>query len=140
MGYVSTGAVLAQMAKESNVNESLRREFKDHIAEVERLENQLKEGIDKLKRNGELMSEKERIQLQRELQSLDSDYKLKVNNLKEDERKRSTEEQRKLIHKLQKAIGELAKKEGYDMVLDGQAVLFSSSKDDLSEKVLKAVK
>ncbi|MBE1277297.1 OmpH family outer membrane protein [Enterovibrio baiacu] len=140
IGYVSTGPVIAQMAKQSNVSEKLRREFKDRIAEVERLEGKLKKGVDKLKRNGELMSEKERTKLQRELQSLDADYKLKVNNLKEDERKRSAEEQRKLIEKLQKAIASLAKKEGYDMILDRQAVLFASPKDDLSEKVLKAVK
>ncbi|MCC4799307.1 molecular chaperone [Enterovibrio norvegicus] len=140
IGYVSTGPVIAQMAKQSNVSEKLRREFKDRIAEVERLEGKLKKGVDKLKRNGELMSDKERTKLQRELQSLDADYKLKVNNLKEDERKRSAEEQRKLIEKLQKAIASLAKKEGYDMILDRQAVLFASPKDDLSEKVLKAVK
>ncbi|PML79554.1 OmpH family outer membrane protein [Enterovibrio norvegicus] len=140
IGYVSTSSVIAQMAKQSNVSEKLRREFKDRIAEIERLEGKLKKGVDKLKRNGELMSDKERTKLQRELQSLDADYKLKVNNLKEDERKRSAEEQRKLIEKLQKAIASLAKKEGYDMILDRQAVLFASPKDDLSEKVLKAVK
>ncbi|WP_407331185.1 OmpH family outer membrane protein [Enterovibrio sp. 27052020O] len=140
VGYVATGPVLAQMAKQSNVSEKLRKEFKDRIAEVERLEDQLKKGIEKLKRNGELMSESERTKLQRQLQSLDSDYKLKVGNLKEDERKRSAEEQRKLVEKLQKTITSLAKTEGYDMVLDRQAVLYASPKDDLSEKVLKAVK
>ncbi|WP_028024339.1 OmpH family outer membrane protein [Enterovibrio calviensis] len=140
VGYVATGPVLAQMAKQSNVSENLRKEFKDRIAEVERLESKLQKGVEKLKRNGELMSDSERTKLQRELQSYDADYKLKVGNLKEDERKRSAEEQRKLVEKLQKAITRLAKKEGYDMVLDRQAVLYASPKDDLSEKVLKAVK
>lgn len=139
IGYVATGPVLAQMAQKNKVNEKLRSEFKDRIAEVERVEKKLKEGVIKLQRDGELMSETDRTKLQRELQSLDADLKLKVTNLKEDERKRSTEEQRKLITKLQKAIQTLAKKEHYDLVLDSQAVLFASPKDDLSEKLLKIV-
>lgn len=140
IGYVATGSVLSQMAKKSNVNEKLRKEFKDRIAAVQSLEEQIKKGLEKLKRDGELMAEAERIQLQRQLQSLDSELKLGVSNLREDERQRSTEEQKKLIEKLQKAVNALAKKEGYDMVLDRQAVLYANPKDDLSEKVLKAIK
>lgn len=140
IGYVATGPVLAQMAQQSNVNEKLRKEFKDRIANVQSLEIKIKKGIEKIKRDGELMTEKERTQLQRELQASDSELKLKMANLREDERKRSLEEQKKLIEKLQKTVESLAKKEGYDMVLDRQAVLFASPKDDLSDKVLKALK
>ncbi|KXF81036.1 OmpH family outer membrane protein [Enterovibrio coralii] len=140
VGYVATGPLMAQLAKQSNVQEKLRAEFKDRIAKIERLEAKMKKDLDKLKRNGELMSEDERVKLQRGLQSMDSEYKLEVTNLREDERKRGAEEQRKLAEKLQKAIQSVAKKEGYNMVLDRQAVLFASPSDDLSEKVLKAVK
>lgn len=140
IGYVATGPVLAQMAKTSNVNEQLRKEFKDRIAEVDRLRDRLEKGVDKLQRNGELMSEAERTKLQRELQALDADFKLKAKNLQEDQRKRGAEEERKLVQKLQKTIETIAKKEGYDMVINSQAVMYASPKDDLSEKVLKAVK
>lgn len=140
IGYVATGAVLSQMAQKSNVNEKLRKEFKDRIANVQRLETKIKKGIEKIKRDGELMSEVERTKLQRELQASDSELKLHMTNLREDERKRSLEEQQKLIEKLQKAVTALAKKEKYTVVLDSQAVLYANPADDLSEKVLKAVK
>ncbi len=141
IGYVSTSVVLSQMAQASKVNEKLRAEFKDRIAEIERIEKKLKEGVEKLKRDGELMSETQRTNLQRELQSSDADLKLKVSNLREDERKRSAEEQRKLIERLQKAIDNLAKKEGYDLILDKQVALYiSDDKNDLSEKLLKNLK
>lgn len=140
IGYVATGQVIAQMAQKSNINEKLRNEFKDQIAQVERLKTKLEKGVEKLQRNGELMSEKDRTKLQRELQSMDAEFKLKAKNLQEDQRKRSAEEERKLVQKLQKTITDIAKKEGYDMVIDRQAVLYASPKDDLSEKVLKAVK
>lgn len=140
VGYVSTGAVMAELAKQSNVNEKLRSEFKDRIAEVERVKDKLSKGVEKLQRNGELMSESERVKLQRELQSLDADYKLKVQALKEDQRKRGGQEESKLVQKLKAAIDSVAKKEGYDMVVDANAVLFASPSDDLSQKVIKAVK
>ncbi len=140
IGYVATGPVLAQMAQKNKVNEKLRAEFKDRIAEVERIEKKLKAGVEKLKRDGELMSEAARTKLQRELQSSDADFKLKLTNLREDEAKRSAEEQRKLVASLQKAIQTLATKEKYDLILDSQAVLFASPKDDLSGKLLAIVK
>ncbi|MBV7300078.1 OmpH family outer membrane protein [Enterovibrio paralichthyis] len=140
IGYVATGPVIAQMAQKSNIQEKLRKEFKDQIADVERLKSRLEKGVEKLQRNGELMSDAERTKLQRELQALDADFKLKAKNLQEDQRKRAGEEERKLIQKLQSTITSIAKKEGYDLVLDRQAVLYGSPKDDLSEKVLKAVK
>lgn len=139
IGFVATGPVLAQMAQKAKVSDKLRAEFKDQIAAIERIEKKMKEGLEKLKRDGELMSESKRTELQRDLQSLDADLKLKVSNLREDERKRSAEEQRKLIEKLQKAIDSLAKKENYDLILDRQVVLHGDEKNDLSEKLLKMV-
>ncbi len=57
------------------------------------MKEKLSKGVEKLKRNGELMSEDERVKLQRELQSMESDYKLKVKALQEDQRKRGGQEE-----------------------------------------------
>lgn len=140
IGFVATGQVLSQMAKSGNVTEKLRKEFKDRIASLQSLEGKMKKGIEKLKRDGDLMNETQRTKLQRDLQAWDSELKLKVTNLKEDERKRSTQEQQKLIKKLQQVVSVVAKKEGYDIILDSQAVLYSNPADDLSANVLKSVK
>lgn len=140
IGFVATGSVLSQMAQSGNVTEKLRKEFKDRIEALQTLEGQMKKGIEKLKRDGDLMNETQRTTLQRELQAWDSELKLKVSNLKEDERKRSAEEQQKLIKRLKKAVDAVAKKGGYDIILDSQAVLYSNPADDLSDKVLKSVK
>lgn len=140
IGYVATAQIMAKIAQDDKINEKLRAEFKDQVAAVKAVEDKLKKGIEKLQRNGELMSESERTKLQQELQGLDQDLQAKVTKLREQERKRAAEEQRKIAQKLQKAIEALAKKEGYDIIIDRQAVLFASPADDLSDKVLKAVK
>ncbi|GAB3533272.1 MULTISPECIES: OmpH family outer membrane protein [Photobacterium] len=140
VGYVATGQAMAQLAKRYNVAEKLRGEFKDRIDELRGIESRMKTKVDKMKRDGELMSASDRTKLQREMASLESNYKLKAKALQEDQRRRGAEEEQKLVQKIRKAIQDVAKREGYDMVIDANAVLHASPKDDLSSKVISAVK
>lgn len=140
VGYVATGQAMAQLAKRYNVAEKLRGEFKDRIDELRGIESRMKTKVDKMKRDGELMSASDRTKLQREMASLESNYKLKAKALQEDQRRRGAEEEQKLVQKIRKAIQDVAKREGYDIVLDANAVLHASPKDDLSSKVISAVK
>lgn len=140
VGYVATGQAMAQLAKRYNVPEKLRNEFKDRIDELRGIENRMKTKVDKIKRDGELMSAADRTKLQREMASLESDYKLKAKALAEDQRRRGSEEEQKLVQKIRQAIQDVAKREGYDLVVDANAVLYANPKDDLSSKVISAVK
>ena len=140
VGYVATGQVMGQLAKRYNVTEKLRAEFKDRVDELRGIETRIKTKVDKMKRDGELMSSSERTKLQRELASLESDYKLKAKALTEDQHRRGAEEEQKLVQKIRQAIQDVAKREGYDIVLDANAVLHASPSDDLSSKVISAVK
>ncbi|MGX9457755.1 OmpH family outer membrane protein [Photobacterium damselae subsp. damselae] len=140
IGYVATGQAMAQLAKRYNVQDKLRKEFSGRVNELRSLEKKMKSKIDKLKRDGAVMSDSDRTKLQRELASLESDYKLKAQALAEDQRRRGQEEEQKLVMKIRTAIDSVAKKEGYNLVLDANAVLFASKKDDLSQKVISAVK
>ncbi|PSW01700.1 OmpH family outer membrane protein [Photobacterium lipolyticum] len=140
VGYVATGQAMAQLAKRYNVSEKLRQEFKDRIDELRGLEGRMKTKVEKMKRDGELMSASDRTKIQRELASLDSDYKLKAKALQEDQRRRGQEEEQKLVMKIRQAIQTVAKQEGYDLVVDAQAVLYANPGDDLSAKVISAVK
>lgn len=140
VGYVMVEQVLEQLAQKSRIKEKLTSEFKGRVAEITRLKVKLEKGVQKLNRDGELMSDKDRVKLQRDLQSMDADYKLKVKAIQEDQRKRGLEEENKLIKKVKAAIDSVAKREGYDVVIDAKAILFASPGDNLSEKVIKAVR
>ncbi|PSU28867.1 OmpH family outer membrane protein [Photobacterium lutimaris] len=140
VGYVATSQAMAQLAQRYNVPEKLRNEFKDRIAELRGIEGSMKTKVEKMKRDGELMSSSEKTKLQREMQSLESNYKLKAQALQEDQRRRGAEEEQKLVQKIRQAIQDVAKREGYDIVVDANAVLYASPKDDLSSKVISAVK
>lgn len=140
IGYVSTGNVMAQMAQRVKLSDKLKAEFKDRVAAVKRLETRLRSSVDKLRRDNGVMSDAARTKLQRDIQSQEANYQLKVNALREDQAKRAGEEQRKLLEKLQKTVQTIARKKGYDMVLDRNAVIFANAADDLSSEVLRTVR
>lgn len=85
------------------------------------------------------MSADERTKLQRKLAELQSDFNLKGQALQEDQRRRFSEEQKKLLDKVQVAIDSVAKSQGYDMVLNGQAVVFGAEKLDITSQVIQQV-
>ena len=85
------------------------------------------------------MSADERTKSQRKLAELQADYNLKGQALQEDQRRRYGEEQKKVIEKIKTAVDSIAKSEGYDMVLNRQAVLFTDEKYDISKQVIQQV-
>jgi outer membrane protein len=87
------------------------------------------------------MKPEERTKIEREIAELNSELKLKGQALQEDQRSAGMQEEKKLIEKAKIAINEVAKAEKYDLVIDGQSVLFAATdKDDLSSKVINKVK
>ncbi|MBD8514995.1 OmpH family outer membrane protein [Photobacterium sp. WH77] len=140
VGYVATAQAMAQLAQRYNLQDKLRNEFQGRVTELRSLETNIKSKLEKLKRDGQLMSASDKSKLQNELQTLDGQFKQKARALQEDQARRASEEQQKLAMKLRTAIQDVAKREGYDMVVDGQAILFANPKDDLSAKVMSAVK
>ncbi len=140
IGYVTMAQVFNDLAKKEGLQDKLKREFQARITEVERLDKRVRDNLQRLQRDGQVMSDADRTKLQRDLQAWDADLKIKATNLREDQAKRFEEEQRKLIQKIQVAVQTVASRDGYDMVLDRQAVIYANAKDDLSAKVLRAIK
>ena len=85
------------------------------------------------------MSADERTKMQRKLAELQADYNLKGQALQEDQRRRFSEEQKKVLEKIQTAVDGIAKSQGYDLVLNGQAVVYGSDKVDISSQVIQQV-
>ena len=93
----------------------------------------------KLKKDESFMSADERTKMQRKLAEMQSDYNLKGQALQEDQQRRYGEEQQQVLAKVRTAVDGIAKAQGYDLVLNGQAVVFASSQADISQQVIDQV-
>lgn len=139
LAVVDMGQVFEQLPQREQISKSLKAEFGDRVAEVQKMQEEMRSLVDKQQRDGALMSETQKTELVRKMESLKSDFQLKGKALDEDMRRRQGEEQNKLLVQVQKAINTIAGKEDYDMVLQRGAVIFVKPEADISSKVVEAL-
>ncbi len=140
IGYVNMNQIAQQMPQREAISEKLRAEFKDRVDEMRNLEVQIKQKVEKIQRDGALLDMAEKTKIEREIASLEADYKLKAQALNEDSRRRQNEENQKLIAQIQQTVEKVAQQEGYDMVMDATVLVWAQPEDNLSAKVIAAIK
>lgn len=137
IAVLDLGKVMQQVLPAQTVEAKMKREFDSRVREMQKLESEGQALAAKLKKDEAFMSADERTKNQRKLAEMQSDFNLKGQALQEDQRRRFAEEQDKALAKIKSAVDSVAKEEGYDLVLNRQAVLFSASQLDISDKVIK---
>ncbi|MEH6462818.1 MAG: OmpH family outer membrane protein [Shewanella psychromarinicola] len=139
LAVVDMGEVFEQLPQREQISKSLKAEFGDRVAEVQKMQEEMRSLVEKQQRDGALMSDTQKTDLVRKMESLKSEFQLKGKALDEDMRRRQGEEQNKLLVLVQKAINTIAGKEKYDMVLQRGAVIFVKPEADISSKVVEAL-
>ncbi len=140
IAYVNTAQVFQALPQREAVLQKMQSDFKDRADELKSIQAQAKTKIEKLKRDGELMSEDQVEKLRIEIGQLDSKYKVKAQALDQASKRREAEEKAKLFQVIQKAVKTVAEKEGYDMVIDIQSLQYGKPEYNISEQVIKEIK
>ena len=139
IAVISVPRIMQEIPQAKAIESKLKAEFEPRVREMQRLQSEGETMAAKMKKDESFMSADERTKLQRKLAELQSDFNLKGQALQEDQRRRFSEEQKKLLDKVQVAIDSVAKSQGYDMVLNGQAVVFGAEKLDITSQVIQQV-
>ena len=130
---------MSEIPQTKAIKSKLNTEFDSRIREMQRMETEGQTLASKLKKDESFMSAAEKTKSQRRLAELQAEFNVKAQALQEDQRRRYGEEQKKVIEKIKTAVDSIAKSEGYDMVLNRQAVLFTDEKYDISTQVIQQV-
>ena len=136
---VDLGKVMSEIPQTKAIKSKLNTEFDPRIREMQRMETEGQTLASKLKKDESFMSAAEKTKSQRRLAELQAEFNVKAQALQEGQRRRYGEEQKKVIEKIKTAVDSIAKSEGYDMVLNRQAVLFTDEKYDISTQVIQQV-
>ncbi|WP_041420231.1 OmpH family outer membrane protein [Shewanella violacea] len=139
IAVVDMQSVFQQLPQREQVSKTLKAEFGDRVANVQKMQEELRGMLEKQQRDGALMSKSQKTEMVRKMESIKSKLQLKGKALDEDMRRRQGEEQNKLLAKVQKAINAIALKENYDLVLQRGAVIYVKPTSDISAKVVKAL-
>lgn len=139
IAVVNIQEAISQIPQAAALMQALETEFKDEKAVIEQLQKDLTFEDENFKRNGSLMSEKEKTDLQTKMASLYQEYQVKVKEFQQKVSMRKNEETNKLLALVTQAVDNIAAKSDYDLVISKQAVVFSKPATDITSKVVEQV-
>lgn len=139
IAVVNFQEIMGKIPQTATVMQSLETEFKDDKAVLAQLEKDIKYYQEKKKRDGSIMSAKEKEDLDAQIATLYQDYQTKGKVFQQATGARKNEETNKIIALVRQAIDNIAAKEKYDLVLEQQAVVFSKPETSITDKVVEQV-
>jgi len=135
IGYINTQRITTESAIAKAAQGKLEQEFSKRGKELGDLQASLKAFGEKFERDAPTLTESQRASRQKEGAELTRDFQRKQREYQEDLNGRRNEELQQVLDKANKAVRKVAEDEKYDLVI--QEVVYSSSKHDITEKVLK---
>ncbi len=139
IAYVEVGKVLQESPQVKAVKEKIRKEFAKRDDQLVAEQKKLKKLKEKLARDGSIMSEAERKRLERDIIARTRKLKNAQSEFQEDLALRQNEELGKLRKIIAEVIVKVAKKGGYDLVLES-GVVWANDKVNITPQVLKELK
>ncbi|MDP5034506.1 MAG: OmpH family outer membrane protein [Alishewanella sp.] len=139
IGFVDVAAVAASIPQAAQVQETIKNEFAAKIAEVNKLETDINFNIEKLRRDGPTMSEKQQKDLTETVNNQRQQYETLARPLDEQIRQRQTEERNRILGLIKAAIDVVAARENFDVVLNATSAVYAKPEFDISEKVIQQV-
>ena len=135
IGYINTQRITTESAIAKAAQVKLEQEFSRRGKELGDLQSALKTFSEKFERDTPTMTESQRGSRQKEFAELNRDFQRKQREYQEDLNGRRNEELQQVLEKATKAVRVVAEAEKYDLVI--QEVVYSNTKHDITEKVLK---
>ncbi|SEH91519.1 outer membrane protein [Rheinheimera pacifica] len=136
IAFVDVQAVAAQIPQSAAMQETIKNEFAKRIEAVGKLEKDINFNIEKLRRDGPTMSEKQQDELKTALTNQRQQYEQLARPLDEEIRNRQAEERNKVLALIKAAIDVVAEREKFDMVLNSGAAVYAKPEYDISEAVV----
>ena len=139
VGFVNSDRVLREAVPAKAAQTRLESEFSKRQKEGEDSASKLKTAADKLDKESPTLSEAERNRRQRDLVEQDRELQRKRREFQEDLNQRKNEELASVVERANKVVKQIYESEKYDLILQGDVVIFASARIDITDKVIKAL-
>ena len=139
IGFVNSDRVLREATLAKAAQSRLETEFSKRQKDGEDAATRLKTAADKLDKDAPTLSEAERTRRQRELVDQDRELQRKRREFQEDLNQRRNEELASVVERANKVVKTIYESEKYDLILQGEQVIFAGPRVDITDKVIKAL-
>lgn len=136
IGYVNTVKVIEEAPQAEAALKKLEAEFSPRDKKLVETQGRIKQIEEELEKNALVFKESERRAKEYEITNLKRELRRATQEFREDYNLRRNEELATLQKLVQRTIAELAKQEGYDVILH-EGVIYASGKADITETILK---
>ena len=139
IGYVNSERVLREATPAKAALARMEADFSKRDKDLNDQAAKLKAAADKLEKDAPTLPESERNRRQRDLVEQDRDLQRKRREFQEDLNQRRNEETGGIVERANKVIKGIFESEKYDLILQGEVVIFASQRVDITDKVIKAL-
>ena len=136
IGYVNFGQLMEQSSQGQAVRKALESEFSSRDKQLAASRDEILKLEEKLTNDGGIMSESNRVKLERDILQKKRDHNRQRDEYREDINIRRNEEVGALQKTVYEVISKFAEQQGYDLVLT-QPVLYASPTVDITAEVLQ---
>jgi outer membrane protein len=140
IAIVNVASIFQQMPAREAVAKQLENEFKSRATDLQSQERDLQTKMQRLQRDGSTMKASDRSKLEKDVMAQREAFSSKAQQFEQDNRRRQAEERNKILSRIQDAVKSVASKEGYDVVIDANAIAYANNDKDITADVLKQVK
>jgi|TARA_B100000795_G_scaffold189095_1_gene143943 outer membrane protein len=138
IGFVEIQKILKNAPQTVSANKKLEKEFTKRTAKLKKAVKVIQGKETAFRKDSMTMSDKDRAKKQKEIQSLKIDAQRTEREVREDIDLRRREEIAKVQKLVNVAVENVAKAQGYDLVLY-QGVAYAGKKVDITDVVIKAL-
>lgn len=137
IGFVSIAKILSSAPQAEAASKRLEQEFAPRQKALVEAQKSLRKQEEKLSKDGAVMSESQRRSLESDIRTQMRELNRTNAELREDFNLRRNEELSKFQKQVLDVVNNVAKEEGFDLVINDGATLYASPQVDVTDKVLK---
>jgi outer membrane protein len=137
VAVVNVQQVLLQSTKVAEINTKLQDQFKPRQEKLSAKQKALQDQIDKFAKESATMSQKDRDNTEKQVNEDKANFLKEAGNFQKEVSQEQNKSMQSVIAQLNGIISDLAKKSSYSLVLDSQAVIYTSDATDITKNVAK---
>jgi outer membrane protein len=137
IAVVNVQQVLLQSAKVAEVNTKLQDQFKPRQEKLAGEQKALQDEFDTFNKNSSTMKAADRDSTEKKLNDEKANFLKEAGAFQKEVNAEQNKAMQSILKQLSGIISDLAKKSGYSLVLDSQAVVYSADATDITKDVAK---
>lgn len=137
IGYVNAARLIKEAPQALEASKKLEKEFAPRKKKLDAARGKIKKLESDLEKNALVMKEADRAKKEKELISLQRDWKRERGEVQEDYNVRRNEEIAKLEQEVYKTIVKYGESGKYDLIVRSDLILYANQKSDITDAILK---